>query len=184
MMAEDFWVFGYGSLMWRPGFPYREMRQAVLDGYHRSFCVYSRYWRGTPERPGLVLGLTPGGGCRGLVFRVAGEQRQAVIDYLHERELTSYAYVPKLLPVTAGGQVFEAYTFVADRDHHHYAGDLPLQTAAKVIMEAEGNAGLNRDYLINTIRELEGHGFVEPDLHELLRVVEELTGIIESGSGI
>lgn len=170
--------------MWRPDFPYLEARPASLEGYHRSFCVYSRYWRGTPACPGLVLGLTPGGVCRGLVFRVAGAERDAVVAYLNERELGTYAYVPKLLPVAVDGRVVEAYTFVADEDHRHYAGDLALAEAARIIMEAEGVAGLNRDYLINTIRELEANGFVEPALHALLRTVEELTGVIESGSGI
>jgi cation transport protein ChaC len=183
-MTNDLWVFGYGSLMWRPDFPYRDVRTATLEGFHRSFCVYSRYWRGTPERPGLVLGLTPGGSCRGLVFRVEQTQRQAVVCYLNERELGAYAYAAKYLPVIVDGREVQAYSFVADEAHRHYAGELALPEAARIIMDAEGVAGLNRDYLINTIRELESHGFVEPDLHALLRTVEELTGIIESGSGI
>lgn len=180
----DFWVFGYGSLMWRPDFPYLEVTPARLDGYHRSFCIYSRYWRGTPERPGLVLGLTPGGLCKGLAFRVSEREREAVVAYLNERELGSYAYVPKTLPIVVEGGTVEAYTFVADEGHRHYAGELPLADAARVIMDAEGKAGLNRDYLINTLRELEANGFVEPVLHALRRTVEELTGVIESGSGI
>jgi cation transport protein ChaC len=183
-MKDDFWVFGYGSLMWRPGFPFIESRPAVLEGYRRSFCVFSHYWRGTPDKPGLVLGLMPGGSCRGIVFRVAAESKSAVVDYLNERELGPYAYVPKHLPVIAGETVVDAYTFVADGGHDHYAGELPLDQAAEIIMDAEGVAGLNRDYLINTIRELEANGFVEPVLHALLKTVEELTGLIESGSGI
>jgi len=183
-MTDDLWVFGYGSLMWRPDFPYQDVLTATLEGFHRSFCVYSRYWRGTPERPGLVLGLTPGGACRGLVFRVAEADRQAVVAYLNERELGAYAYVAKYLPVLVKDHPVEAYVFVADEQHLHYAGDLALDETARVIMDAEGVAGLNRDYLINTIRELEANGFAEPDLHALLRTVEELTGIIESGSGI
>ncbi|PKU26494.1 gamma-glutamylcyclotransferase [Telmatospirillum siberiense] len=170
--------------MWRPDFPYVEVEPAVLDGYHRSFCIYSRYWRGTPERPGLVLGLTPGGVCRGLVYRVAEEERHAVVSYLNERELGSYAYLPKTLPVTIGDARVNAYTFVADEAHRYYAGDLALAEAAHIIMESQGIAGLNRDYLINTVRELEATGFVEPALHALLRTVEELTGVIEGGSGI
>ena len=151
----DLWVFGYGSLMWRPGFPYLEARPGILDGYHRSFCVFSRTWRGTAERPGLVLGLTPGGRCRGLLFRVAASQRDDVVDYLNERELAAYAYVPMYLPVQLDDATeIEAYTFVADQCHDHYAGDLPIGAAAQIIMEAEGKAGLNRDYLINTVREL------------------------------
>jgi cation transport protein ChaC len=180
----DFWVFGYGSLMWRPGFPFQEARQALLEGYHRSFCVFSHRWRGTPERPGLVLGLTPGGTCRGLAFRVAGERREEVIDYLHEREMTTRAYHPIHLPVKVGTEKVEAYTFVADQTHPQHAGDLPALEAARIIMQAEGQGGLNRDYLINTVRELEAHGFVEAGLHDLLRTVQQLTGMIDQGEGI
>lgn len=182
---SDLWVFGYGSLMWRPGFCYLEMLPALLEGFHRSFCVYSRYWRGTPEKPGLVLGLTPGGDCRGTAFRVAAADREAVVEYLNERELGGYAYLAHYMPVLLdGGRVVEAYCFVADRDHRHYAGDLPVDEAAAIIMDAIGKAGLNRDYLINTVRELEQYGFGDPALRELLRRVERLTGEIESGSGI
>lgn len=183
-MPDDLWVFGYGSLMWRPGFPYREAVSATLDGYHRSFCIYSHHWRGTPDCPGLVLGLTPGGQCRGTAFHVDPEKRETVISYLNERELGPYAYVPRFLPVTVRDRPVPAYTFVADETHVHYAGELPADEAARIIMEAEGAAGLNRDYLINTVRELEAKGFGEPSLHLLLKTVERLTGVIESGGGI
>ncbi len=182
---SDLWVYGYGSLMWRPGFAYLDVCPALLEGFHRSFCIYSRYWRGTPEQPGLVLGLTPGGSCRGAAFRVAAERREEALEYLNERELCGYAYAAHYLPVILEDErVVEAYCFVADCGHRHYAGDLPVEEAAAIIMDAEGKAGLNRDYLINTVRELEGNGFVEPELHQLLRTVERLTGEIESGSGI
>lgn len=246
----DFWVFGYGSLMWRPGFPFIESRPALLHGYHRSFCVYSRQWRGTCDRPGLVLGLMPGGSCRGIAFRVAQDKQQEVIDYLVERELgtctkptapvinveycsassdpaasmemggmqlhlcsqallfqsamvgealcnqfgckkdllhkssSTYAYVPLLLSISTDQEAVSAYTFVADEAHPFYAGELAIDDSARIIMGAQGKGGLNRDYLISTMRELEAHGFPEPSLHALLAVVEELTGIIESGSGI
>lgn len=182
---RDLWVFGYGSLMWRPGFECDEVRPAVLDGWHRDFCVYSRHWRGTPQHPGLVLGLDIGGSCRGLAFRVPRARAQEVTDYLNERELIGYAYVARTLPVRFDdGRVEDAYTFVSDTGHHHYAGHLPLERAAAIIMDAEGCAGLNRDYLINTIRHLEKDGFAEPGLHALLLEVERQTGLIEAGSGI
>ena len=182
---QDLWVFGYGSLMWRPGFEFAEARCARLDGWHRDFCIYSRHWRGTPARPGLVLGLDIGGSCRGVAFRVTAERAGAVIDYLNERELIGYAYVARTLPVILDdGRLVAAYGFVADTAHHHYAGALALEEAAAIIMDAEGCAGLNRDYLINTIRQLEKDGFVEPELHALLVEVERQTGIIEAGSGI
>jgi len=184
-MSEDLWVFGYGSLMWRPGFPHRQTAQATLPGYHRSFCIYSHVWRGTPQRPGLVLGLTPGGTCRGVAFQVHAEDRDATLIYLHERELGSYAYQPVTLSVDLQGiGPVRAYCFVADTDHPQYAGELPQERAAAIIMEAEGKGGLNRDYLISTVRELDRHGYAEPELRALLAEVSRRTGIIEQGGGI
>lgn len=183
--AAALWVFGYGSLMWRPGFDYVEARPALLRGWHRAFCVYSRHYRGTPDRPGLVLGLDRGGACRGLAFLVVPERATEVVDYLNERELVNYAYTARTLPVElADGRRVPAYSFVADRRHRLYAGDLGVQRSAEIIMDAEGRAGLNRDYLINTVRQLEAHGFADKRLHALLQLVERLTGEIERGSGI
>ncbi len=183
--SDQLWVFGYGSLMWRPGFPYLRSAQAVLPGYHRSFCIYSHVWRGTVEKPGLVLGLTPGGSCRGVAFQVAASQRAEVLDYLHDRELGTYAYLPLTLSVDLaedGG--VPAYCFVADTAHPQYAGDLPQEEAVAIIMEASGKGGLNRDYLINTVKELDRHGYAEPQLRALLDEVACRTGIIEQGGGI
>lgn len=179
------WVFGYGSLMWRPGFPYRRSAPAILEGYHRSFCIYSHIWRGTVEKPGLVLGLTPGGSCRGVAFEVEPEDRAEVLDYLHDRELGTYAYLPLTLPVgLSTGETLGAYCFVADTTHPQYAGDLPREEAVAIIMEASGKGGLNRDYLINTVKELDRHGYAEPQLRALLAEVARATGIIEQGGGI
>lgn len=186
-MQDGFWVFGYGSLMWRPGFAYEEAQPATLRGFTRSFCIYSHYYRGTPERPGLVLGLDPhdGAECRGVAFRVADDQKDAVIAYLTERELCGYAYKAETLQLQLDCKTdIEAYTFVADPTHALYAGELSLEKAASLIMEAEGNTGLNRDYLINSVRELEAHGYRDEHLHDLLKKVEYLTGIIEAGAGI
>jgi len=183
--AGDLWVFGYGSLMWRPGFAYLESVPAVLDGYHRSFCIFSRYWRGTPEHPGLVLGLNPGGQCRGVVFRVAAAKRIAVLDYLAERELCGYAYCPQNLSVQCDdGRRVLAYCLVADPAHPHYAGELSIDDTARIIMDAHGVAGLNRDYLMATLRDLEARGYSDAPLQRLLRLVEVLTGEIDCGSGI
>lgn len=184
-LQSPFWVFGYGSLMWNPGFVFEDSRAAVLHGYHRAFCIYSRHYRGTPQRPGLVLGLNGGGACRGVAFRVADARVAEVRSYLRERELCGYAYHEAYLPVALDdGQTVTAYTFVADPDHVAYAGDLGVARSAEIIMGAAGCGGLNRDYLINTVRELEGHGFAEPDLHILLEEVARRTGEIEAGGGI
>lgn len=182
---QDLWVFGYGSLMWRPGFDFAEARPAILDGWRRSFCLYSMHYRGTPAKPGLVLGLDEGGSCRGIAFRVPADQAAITVEYLNERELIGYAYEPRTLPVRLDdGRVADCYTFVADRGHRHYAGELPLERAAAIIMDAEGQAGLNRDYLINTVRKLESDGFTDSDLHALLVEVERQTGLIDLGAGI
>lgn len=186
-MENAFWVFGYGSLMWNPGFPYLDAQPATLKGYLRSFCVYSHYYRGTPQNPGLVLGLDPKADavCHGVAFKIADDQKANVIAYLTERELCGYAYRAETLPVTLDcGTEIDAYSFVADPDHALYAGDIGLENAANVIMQASGKTGLNRDYLINSVRELEAHGYGDPHLHELLKKVEYLTGIIEAGAGI
>lgn len=183
-LHDDFWVFGYGSLMWNPGFVHSAVHPATLYGYHRAFCIYSHFYRGTPERPGLVLGLSPGGQCQGLAFRIDRQQAETVKAYLHEREMVSYAYVAKTLPVSVGEASVQSYTFVADKDHSQYAGNLGIDKTAEMIMEAKGEAGLNRDYLINTIRRLEAQGFVDQSLHDLLRRIESLTGILDAGAGI
>lgn len=184
-MTDDLWVFGYGSLMWRPGFTAAEIRPAVLKGWHRDFCIYSLHYRGTPAQPGLVLGLDRGGSCQGLAFRVEAKAAKATIAYLNERELAGYAYKPRMLKVQLDdGRQVAAYTFVADGQHPNYAGRLELEKAAAIIMDAEGCAGLNRDYLINTVRQLEKDGFSDQPLHALLVEVERQTGLIDMGAGI
>jgi cation transport protein ChaC len=181
----DLWVFGYGSLMWRPGFAFAEALPALLRGWHRSFCLYSLHYRGTPQQPGLVLGLDRGGSCRGLAFRVPAADARSTVHYLNERELVGYAYRPHIAQVTLeNGQRVAAYTFVADRGHRHYAGNLDPERQATIIMDAQGAAGLNRDYLINTVRQLESDGFVDRSLHALLVEVERQTGLIDMGAGI
>ena len=134
-MAEsgDLWVFGYGSLMWRPGFPFLERRHAHLHGYHRALCVYSHVHRGTPERPGLVLGLDRGGRCHGVAFRVAPEEAAETVQYLREREQVTAVYVERRLPVRlAGGETVAALAYVVDRGHPQYAGRLPQEDFAAV----------------------------------------------------
>lgn len=178
------WVFGYGSLMWRPGFSYIEQAPAVLGGYHRAPCIYSHHHRGTPDQPGLVLGLDKGGTCNGIAFRIDINKRKQVIEYLHERELIGYAYIPALVTIGVNDEQVSAYTFVADSAHPQYAGELDIDHAAEIILQAEGISGLNREYLINTVSKLETEGFADPNLKALLYHVRCLTGEIEMGGGI
>jgi cation transport protein ChaC len=163
------WVFGYGSLMWNPGFVFQERHKATLDGYHRAFCVYSHHYRGNAERPGLVLGLAEGGSCRGVAFRVAADDWAEVVAYLDERELIGYAYRPARLNVRLDdGTEVEVHTYVADRGHPHFAGRLDDDTAAALIGQAVGVSGSNRDYAAKLVRELESHGFHDDHLALLL----------------
>ncbi|MBK8909308.1 MAG: gamma-glutamylcyclotransferase [Rhodospirillales bacterium] len=170
--------------MWRPGFTYLEKRPALLKGFHRAFCVYSHHYRGTPEAPGLVLGLDQGGSCRGVAFAVGVDEWPTVKAYLDERELVTYAYAPRLLAAETPEGAVPVYTYVADPDHPQYAGDLGIERTAAIIMGAAGIAGLNRVYLINTLRHLESEGYTDTVLQTLLHRVERLTGIIEAGGGI
>jgi len=155
----DFWVFGYGSLIWRPGFAHVETRRARLFGFRRALCVYSWVHRGTPERPGLVLGLDRGGSCVGLAFRVPGELRTEVIAYLRERELVTRVYLERHLPVRLdGGGVVEAVGYVVDRSHVQYAGTLSETDAARIVNGALGQSGANEDYVRATVEHLKALG--------------------------
>lgn len=151
----DFWVFGYGSLIWRPGFAHVESRRAKLHGYRRSLCIYSHVHRGTPQRPGLVLGLDRGGSCVGLAFRVPGDLHNQVIGYLRERELVTNVYLERRLGIRLDdGNMVEAVTYVADRHHRQYAGTLDVARAAQIISGAAGQSGPNDAYVLSTINRL------------------------------
>jgi glutathione-specific gamma-glutamylcyclotransferase len=175
-MSEDLWVFGYGSLIWRPGFDYAERRRARLHGWRRRFCMASMYYRGTPEAPGLVLALDAdtAGVCEGVAYRVGAEAAEAVIAYLRERELVSYAYHEIRHPVDLEepeGEAVEAVCYVIDREHSQYRGGLSLEEQAAVIARAVGPMGPNREYLANTIASLEALGLHDPDLARLAELV-------------
>lgn len=167
----DLWVFGYGSLMWRPGFDSAESVPALLHGFSRSLCIYSHVYRGTPELPGLVLGLNSGGFCHGQAFRVAAGHKAPVLDYLREREQVSGVYIEKYLPVElADGREIEALVYVADPLHMQYAGGLNAQAMALMVGQACGQAGPNCDYVINTVQHLQMMDIRD----ELLEAVLEL----------
>ncbi len=155
----DFWVFGYGSLIWRPGFAHVETQRARLFGFRRSLWVRSFVHRGTPERPGLVLGLDRGGSCVGLAFRVPGELRDEVLAYLRERELVTSVYLERTLPVRlAGGEIALAVTYIVDRTHIQYSGNLDEAHAASIVSGSVGQSGPNEDYVFNTLQHLEALG--------------------------
>ncbi|PQZ49593.1 gamma-glutamylcyclotransferase [Ochrobactrum sp. MYb15] len=152
---NDFWVFGYGSLMWRPGFAHVETMRARLHGYRRSLCIYSHVHRGTPDHPGLVLGLDTGGSCLGIAFRVPGDMTDEVMIYLREREMSNQVYHEKWLRLRlADGRDVQAVTYVADRRHTQYAGSLKAEDAAAIVATAQGDSGANVDYVSNTLEHL------------------------------
>ena len=152
---QNFWVFGYGSLMWRPGFAFEERRPAVLRGAHRRLCLLSHIHRGTPDVPGLVLGLDRGGSCRGIAFRVAEKSVAATIAYLHEREQTTYAYREVLRVVQLDdGRAVSALMYIVDRTHRQYTGPLGQDETLRMVRQAVGQSGPNAEYIRNTVSEL------------------------------
>jgi cation transport protein ChaC len=171
---EDLWVFGYGSLMWRPGFPFEAREVATLTGFHRSLCVYSHVHRGTPEQPGLVMGLDRGGSCKGLAYRVNPADAAATIAYLRAREQVTSVYVEQVLPIRLGdGQRRLALTYTVDRGHAQYAGRLAREALLRFVRDSRGVSGANPDYVISTHDLLRDLGVADPTLHWLVR---QLTG--------
>ena len=178
MDDKTLWIFGYGSLMWHPGFAHDEAVLARLDGYRRGFLMRSIHHRGTVDRPGLVLALDAAAGdsCSGLAFRVTPGTEARTMQELRARELVSYAYKEILLPLTlADGRRVRAVTYVIDRAHPQYTGPLSMQAQARIIASAEGGRGSNRDYLFNTHAHLQELGIEAPDIAWLARAVRAKT---------
>ncbi len=178
--TEDLWVFGYGSLMWRPGFEYLERLEARLIGAHRALCIYSFVHRGTPERPGLVLGLDHGGTCRGIAYRVAAAERSRTIVYLRAREQVTSVYrecVRTIWLKSEPERRVPALCYMVDRGHAQYAGRLTLDQQLHHVRHGHGQSGANRDYVIETVAALEQLGYRETELHLL---AERLRGVHEA----
>jgi cation transport protein ChaC len=164
---SDFWVFGYGSLMWRPGFDHVEAVPARLSGAHRALCVYSWVHRGTREQPGLVLGLDRGGSCRGIAYRVAGDRRDEVIAYLRERELVTEVYRESWRAIRLEGpepRTETALAYLADPTHEQYAGKLSREALLERVRDGVGRSGVNAEYVISTAEHLRKLGFGDPVL--------------------
>ena len=164
---EPIWVFAYGSLMWRPGFPFEEVIDARLHGYHRSPCVYSWVHRGTREMPGVVLGLDRGGSCRGRIFRIEPTREAEVLANLDAREMVTAVYRRRRLFVTSERSRHLAWCYVVRRDHEQYAGKLDNAMLLELIRQGEGVSGRCDDYLLSTVAHLEGMGIVDGPLHLL-----------------
>ena len=169
----SFWVFGYGSLMWRPGFTYARRCKGLLRGWRRSLCVYSHVYRGSPERPGLVLGLDRGGACPGVAFEVDPALREATVRYLREREQATAVYLERRLPVSLeGGLRVTALAYVADRTHPQYAGRLAFDDIVRLVRRGEGISGRNPDYVRSTYEHLAGMGVTDPQLQRITAVLD------------
>jgi cation transport protein ChaC len=170
------WIFAYGSLLWDPQFHDAAAEPALLRGYHRSFCLYSYDYRGSPARPGLTLGLDRGGSCRGMALRLSA----AALDRVWLREMSGRrVYQPRLLPVLTANGICRALAFVVMREGPDYAGRLPLDEAARIICQAAGRRGSCRDYLENTLRHLEQLGLVDRSLRRLAERVRAAASIRE-----
>ncbi len=171
--GEPVWIFAYGSLMWSPNFDFAEARPALLYGYHRRFCLYSRDYRGTPERPGLVLGLDRGGSCHGIAYRLPPDRVTEAFDLIWAREMTGRVYAMRPVALrTAAGHV-PGHACVVRRESPDYAGRLSVEEAARLLAVAAGGRGTGRDYLANTVRHLEELGVRDALLHRIAARVAE-----------
>lgn len=169
---NDLWVFGYGSLMWRPGFAYMEQHVADIQGYHRSFCILSHVHRGTATNPGLVLGLDQGGSCRGIAFRIPARLRDETVAYLREREQVTGVYLETWLPAfIEGRESISALAYVVDRTHEQYSGALTDEEKIHLISRSRGISGPNPEYVRSTYEQLQRMGIEDPDIARLIEAL-------------
>ncbi len=161
------WVFGYGSLIWNPAFHYEQTEHATLFGYHRSFCLWTQLGRGSPENPGLMLGLERGGCCHGLAFRIHEDKVEEELDLVWAREMISGSYRPTWVKLRSGDETMHAITFVIQRNQPRYACNLSMEEAAQSIAKAHGQIGTCADYLLNTVDALERMEVPDRYLHKL-----------------
>ena len=168
------WVFGYGSLVWRPGFEFIRSERGRLHGAHRSLCIYSEHYRGTPEQPGLVFGLARGGSCGGMAFAVADAAWPETIAYLRERELVTSVYREAVRPVRLlSGAIVEAVAYLVDERHTQYAGALAFEEQLRLVRRGVGLSGPNTDYVLNTAKHLAGLGIHDRALERLAAALLE-----------
>lgn len=165
--GRDIWIYGYGSLIWRPEFDYLERRHALLYGYHRALCLWSRVNRGTPEKPGLVFGLDAGGSCRGVVFRINPDHAPAIMEALWRREMPSGAYIPRWLNCRTDHGNISALTFTMNRNNDAYVRDLPQEHLLEIVRNAHGTYGPCIDYVLETADALMNHNIVDKRLSAL-----------------
>lgn len=178
MTAAPLWVFGYGSLMWRPGFDFEEQHRATLAGYGRAFCVRTVHHRGAPGRPGLVMGLKPGVRCVGMAYRVGAANAQTVRDYLRERELNHYPVYRETTVdlVLDDSRPVQAITYLPRTDHPDYLPDLTLDEQLAIIRPAKGISGTNPDYVHSAVDSIRALGLDEPALEAVAEALDQESG--------
>ncbi|CAM5788455.1 gamma-glutamylcyclotransferase [Castellaniella caeni] len=169
---SDLWIFGYGSLIWRPEFTFLEARDARVHGYHRALCLWSRVNRGTPEQPGLVFGLDVGGSCAGRVFRIAGAQVPDIMRALWKREMPSAAYIPRWLKCRTPQGVVRGLVFTMNRADACYVPNLPLDHTVRIIRQGHGRYGACTDYVLQTAQALEAVGIIDHQLRAIARALQ------------
>jgi cation transport protein ChaC len=171
--GTPFWIFAYGSLMWNPSFTWDVRHIATIRGYHRSFRLWSRINRGTPENPGLVLTLECGGSCRGMVYRIAPDLVQEQMQLIWKREMLYGSYRPRWLNCTVGDETIRALCFTVNRRCSGYAGNIPEEVMVEAIASAAGRYGPAYDYLFRTIETLHEHGIRDTRVEHLAQLVRQ-----------
>ncbi|MBC7803199.1 MAG: gamma-glutamylcyclotransferase [Candidatus Parcubacteria bacterium] len=175
----DLWVFGYGSLMWSPEFAHAERKLALVRGYHRALCILSNRLRGTPEKPGVVMGLCRGGSCWGMAFRIRAAHARHALDGLWQREMINNVYMPKFVPVSfKDTQRVQALAFVADTSHRQFIKELDLDGRAQLVAQGIGQRGHCVDYIRNTLNHMKELGMHDPHLS---RILDTAVGLASSG---
>lgn len=171
----DLWVFGYGSLMWSPGFPFRERSVGLLRGYHRALCILSVRYRGTHRRPGLVMGLCRGGSCWGMAFRIPAARVAHSLARLWQREMRRRVYYARLVPLRISrGRRIRALAFVADPDHAQFTRELDLHSRAQLVAQGVGERGRCTDYIRHTLEHMYALGVSDPHLARVLETAEAI----------
>ena len=170
--GSPFWIFAYGSLMWNPQFTFDARHVATIRGYHRSFRVWSRINRGTPENPGLVLTLERGGSCRGLIYRIAPDRVQEEMQRIWKREMTYGSYCPKWLDCVVGDETLRALAFTVNRQCSGYTGEIPEEVMVEAMASAKGRYGPAHDYLFKTTETLREHGIRDSRVEHLTNLVK------------
>ncbi|WP_424263209.1 gamma-glutamylcyclotransferase [Castellaniella sp.] len=169
---NDLWVFGYGSLIWRPEFDFLESRQARIHGYHRALCLWSRINRGTPEQPGLVFGLDLGGSCTGRVFRIAATQAPDTLLALWRREMPSAAYIPRWLRCHTTDGIVPGLVFTMNRQDTGYASGLSLEQILDAVRQGHGRYGACTDYVLQTAQALTAAGIPDQRLRAIAQALQ------------